>query len=170
MKELVPEPLTAAAFAPFGEVIEMGAQPPIPINGGMTDRFHDLCTVDVSASGGRAGLSIFAGAQWPQPIAIKMLERHPLGSQAFFPLQPDPWLVVVAEDAGGQPNLDSLRCFQMVGWQGVNYARGAWHHPLLSLKDGQRFLVVDRIGEGENLAEAFFGEEARAVGAERAKH
>lgn len=90
-----------------------------------------------------------------------MVERHPLGSQAFIPMQDTPWLVVVA-DAGENPLPGSLRAFRASGRQGVNYRRGVWHHPILVLKPDQDFLVVDRAGPGENCDEVWFdGEGAR---------
>ncbi|MDB6011657.1 MAG: allA, partial [Gammaproteobacteria bacterium] len=46
-------PLTAAAFAPFGEVIETAGHLPRLINEGTSQRFDDLAPVDVLAHGGR---------------------------------------------------------------------------------------------------------------------
>ena len=90
-------------------------------------------------------------------MAINMMERHPLGSQAFMPLTDTPFLVVVAE-AGPEPELAGLRAFVSNGKQGVNYSTGVWHHPLLILALEQNFLVVDRTGKGNNLNEVFFAE------------
>ena len=79
------------------------------------------------------------------------MERHPLGSQIFYPLQDRPWLVVVC---GDPKDRTSFRAFSATGRQGINYARNAWHHPLLVLDAESRFLVVDRKGPGANLEEA----------------
>jgi len=147
---LAAEPLTAEAFDRFGTVIETAGAESYPINGGTTTRFHALATAD-PGPGGEAIISIFQASRWPQPVQIKMLERHPLGSQAFFPLSPDDWLVVVAE--GERPGAGDLRLFRARGDQGVQYARGVWHHPLLILTERQDFLVVDRQGPGGNLEE-----------------
>ena len=147
---IAPEPLTAEAFAPFGTVIETAGAQSFPINGGTTTRFHALATADVGPEG-EAILSIFRATRWPQPVEIKMLERHPLGSQAFYPMSPHDWLIVVA--AGERPTAADLRLFRARGDQGVQYAPGAWHHPLLVLVEQQEFLVVDRSGPGENLEE-----------------
>jgi ureidoglycolate lyase len=119
-----------------------------PINDATTTRFHALATADPGPEG-EAILSIFRATQWPRPVAIRMLERHPLGTQAFFPLSPEDWLVVVA--AGERPGADDLRLFRAGGDQGVQYGRGIWHHPLLVLAEQQDFLVVDRQGPGDNL-------------------
>ena len=148
MRRLAPEPLTAKAFTPFGTVIETAGAESFPINDGTTTRFHALARAD-PGSDGAAIVSIFRARRRPQPVAIRMLERHPLGSQAFFPLSLHDWLVVVA--AGGRPGAGDLRLFRARGDQGVQYARGVWHHPLLILTEQQDFLVVDRRGPGENL-------------------
>ncbi len=145
---LVIERLTREAFSPFGEVIETEGAEQFTINQGTTTRFHALAGVEAGPDA-RAILSIFRGTRRPSPIALKMLERHPLGSQAFFPLTPHDWLIVVAD----APSADRLRCFRARGDQGVNYARGVWHHPLLVLEPVHDFLIVDRDGPGDNLEE-----------------
>ncbi len=150
MRRLTPETLTAAAFAPFGTVIETAGAESFPINDGTTTRFHALATAE-TGSDGEAIVSIFRARRWPQPVAIRMLERHPLGTQAFFPLSLEDWLVAVA--AGERPGAGDLRLFRARGDQGVQYVRGVWHHPLLVLAEQQDFLVVDRRGPGENLEE-----------------
>ncbi len=149
MKPLSIEPLTREAFAPFGQVLETKGVDHVLINEGTTKRFHALATADTGAEG-RAILSIFRGTCRGFPFAVEMLECHPLGSQAFVPLSAHDWLVVVAERADAL----SLQCFRATGRQGVQYARGIWHHPLLVLEREQDFLVVDRDGAGENLREA----------------
>lgn len=149
------EPLTKAAFARFGEVIEMDGAETRSINEGFATRFHALARIDVSAGRGKPIVSLFRATRRPMPFRIGMLERHPLGSQAFFPLSSDDWLVVAAEGSD-TPNLATLRCFRARGDQGVNYACGAWHFPVLVLAARQDFLVVDREGAGSNLEEHTF--------------
>lgn len=153
--QLTVAPLTAEAFAPFGDVIETAGSSPLSINEGTTERFHDLAGVDVDEKDGHPLINIFRGQPRPQPIEIKMVERHPLGSQAFIPLQESPWLVVVAP-VGETVDIGALRAFRATGKQGVNYRRGVWHHPLLVLKPDQEFLVVDRGGRGQNCDEIWF--------------
>jgi ureidoglycolate lyase len=149
------QPLTRAGFAPFGEVIETRGSPHFAINAGFAERFHDLARVDVAAEGGRALISIFRGQPRAHPPRLTLMERHPLSSQAFFPLDDLDWLVVVA--TGPEPcRPDALRAFRAGGRQGVNYARGTWHHPLIVLTPGHEFLVIDRGGEGANLEEVPF--------------
>lgn len=143
------EPLTAAAFAPFGEVIETTREP-IHINAGFARRFNDLCTVDVDHEGGETNVSIFIAKARTLPLTVTMMERHPLGSQAFIPMQNAPWLAVVCADPDDPA---SFRAFSVPGDRGINYARNTWHFPLITFGEGDRFLVVDRKGPGNNLVE-----------------
>jgi ureidoglycolate lyase len=144
---LTPEPLTSAAFAPFGDVIACDPAKAFDINDGFTTRHHALAAVQTDD---RAILSIFEGRV--RPLCVAMLERHPDGSQAFMPLGGQNWLVVVAEE----PVASACCLFWCSGDQGVNYRAGVWHHPLLVIESPQRFLVVDRQGKGANLDEVFF--------------
>lgn len=157
MTQIRIEPLTAEAFAPFGKVLQAEvAEKSFPINEGTTMRFHALATAEAGPEG-QAILSICRATRYPDPIAIAMLERHPLGSQAFMPLAPHDWLVVVAE----RPEVAALRCFRAKGNQGVQYHRNTWHHPLIILVPEQDFLVVDREGPGINLEEVRLDATAR---------
>jgi len=149
------EPLTRAAFAPFGEVLDAAGAELRMINEGTTERYHALAHIDVGAQDGKAIVSLFRASFRGLPFTVRMLERHPLGSQAFYPLNADDWLVVVGEGAA-RPEPASVRCFRATGAQGVNYARNAWHHPVLSLAPSHDFLVVDREGPGNNLEECWF--------------
>jgi len=143
-------PLTAAAFAPFGDVVETGADP-VMINNGTTERHHDLAKVDLLGQGAHPLINIFRGQPFTPPVEITMMERHPLGSQAFMPVGDRPYLVVVAPDENGAPG-DPVAF--LARKQGVNYRANVWHHPLISLETVSDFLVVDRGGEGVNLEEA----------------
>ena len=110
MRTLTLEPLTRAAFEPFGDVIELDGAQHFPINGGTTERFHDLARVDVGADeGGRPLINVFRGQPHAQPVEISMMERHPLGSQAFLPLGAVSYLVVVAP--AGEFDASRLRAF-----------------------------------------------------------
>lgn len=152
VKILLPEPLTASAFAPFGDVIAIAAaQRHFPINGGNTECYHDLAEL-VPGADGKLIVSLFRGQPRVLPFTIEMMERHPLGSQAFMPLGDQPYLVVVAP-SGPSPGPDDLRAFLAQPGEGVNYAPGTWHHPLLALNAVADFLVIDRSGPGNNCEE-----------------
>jgi ureidoglycolate lyase len=146
------ETLTAAAFAPFGDVIETSPGTARWINDNTCVRYDDLARVDVSREGGRPLISIFEAEPRSLPFPVHMLERHPLSSQAFFPLDARPFLVVVAED-GPLPLADRIKAYLAAGMQGVNYRRNTWHHPLIALDLRSRFLVIDRGGPGSNCEE-----------------
>ena len=155
--ELDVRPLNCDEFARFGEVIEVTGAEIQCINEGTTKRYHNLAAVDVSEQDGKTLINIFRGKPRPQPIKIRMMERHPLGTQAFYPLQPQEYLVVVS-DTPGPPDPDDLHAFRASGIQGVSYRKNIWHHPLLVLVPNHDFLVIDRGGPGENLEEYFFEE------------
>lgn len=157
MRTLTIEPLTKAAFAPFGEVIETEGSDYFMINNGSTRRYHALARVQTSAPEDQAIVSIFVAQTLTMPLTIRMLERHPLGSQAFVPLRGNPFLIVVAPP-GDTPRSEEVRAFLGNGRQGVNYQRGVWHHPVLALINDDEFLVIDRSGTGPNCDEHFFGE------------
>ena len=143
------EPLTRTAFAPFGDVIEASdAAHHFSINDGNTERYHDLARIEPGVDG-HAIVSIFRGQPRALPFTVTMMERHPKASQAFVPLSGRPYLVVVADPAS-TPTAEDLRVFLCRADQGVNYAPGVWHHPLLALEVVSDFLIIDRAGPGEN--------------------
>jgi ureidoglycolate lyase len=146
---LLVEPLTREAFRPFGDVIGTEGARHFPINDGTAERYHDLARLDLSAGGGRPILSLFRAQPRRFPLRLTIIERHPLGSQAFMPLASRPYLVVVAPP-GEAPPASDLRAFAVTQGEGVNYAPGVWHHPLLALEKESDFLVIDREGPGDN--------------------
>lgn len=142
-------PLTAAGFAPFGDVLEIAGAPDKLINAGMCGRFHDRAAMDFQD--GRAGLSLFDATPRALPYTLDLLERHPDGSQAFVPMHGNEWLVTVAPDVRGKPG-DPL-AFIVGAGQAVNFHRGTWHGVLTPLHAPGLFAVIDRIGSGANLEE-----------------
>jgi len=145
------QPLTAEAFAPFGDVIELSDTPSVMINRGNCARFHDLAKLSFT-EGGEAGISLFQAKPYKLPHALELVERHPLGSQAFLPMQAQPFLVIVAPDENGAPGKPFA--FATNGSQGVNYHRNTWHGVLTPVSAPALFAVVDRIGgDGNNLEE-----------------
>ena len=150
------QPLTAKAFAPFGDVLEATGEPDKIINAGLCGRFHDLANLDFTGEDARAGISLFRSKARTLPYTLDMVERHPFGSQAFIPMSADPFMVIVALDEGGRPG--TPLAFLTNPGQGVNYHRNTWHGVLTPLIDNARFAVVDRIGAGGNLEEHTFNE------------
>jgi ureidoglycolate lyase len=148
-KMITPKPLTSEAFIAFGDVIEAnsGAKN-FAINDGFTQRYHDLAKVDVTDHNGQPLINIFRSTPLTQPITIKMMERHPYGSQAFIPMGENPYLIVVAP--AGAFEEKKIEVFIARSNQGVNYHKGTWHHFCLALGSESDFLVIDRGGEGNN--------------------
>ena len=153
---LTAQPLTRAAFAPFGDVLDTEWDNHYPINAGKCERYHGLATVEVEGPSARVLISIFKGTPYDFPLRLGMVERHPLGSQAFMPLSPAPFLVVVCPDESGTPG--TPHAFLTHPGQGVSYRRNTWHGVLTPIGTPQDFLVVDRGGYGDNLIEHHFAE------------
>lgn len=152
-REIRADALTADLFRPFGDVLEAGGAPDFMINGGLCGRYHDLARPDTDAEGAMT-LSIGRSDPVSLPLALRMMERHPDGSQAFVPMAGTRFLVIVAEDDNGLPG--KPRAFVTNGAQGVQYNTNCWHGVLAPLNGPADFLIVDRIGPGANLEEHVF--------------
>jgi ureidoglycolate lyase len=157
------EPLTRAAFAPYGQVIEADGAHHYPINAGNCERYHDLARVEVAGPGARPLISLLHSRGFGLPFTFTLVERHPFGSQAFYPLSPNPFLVVVAPDQNGVPG--TPHAFLTGPGQGVNLAINTWHGVLTPIGPDADFLCVDRGGEGNNLEEYTFPEAWRVEAA-----
>ena len=145
MRTLHAEPLSRAAFAPFGDVIDTSGDVADAMNSGRFERFVDLAAVDVGTTSPRISI---ARCRTPVslPYRIDLLERHPQGTQAFVPLAAAPFFVVVAP-VGDTVDVRALRAFRSDGQQGVNYRKGVWHMPMIATEQGTAFLIVDRPGD-----------------------
>lgn len=153
-REIRTESLTAAGFAPYGDVLDVSGEPDKMINQGLCGRYHDRAKL--VHDGGRAGISVFDAVPRKLPYRLEMMERHPLGSQAFLPMSDAPFLVIVAPDDGGRPGRPVA--FLTDPYMGVNYHANVWHGVLTPLSAPGRFAVIDRIGPGANLEEHWFDE------------
>ncbi|MEJ5217607.1 ureidoglycolate lyase [Cognatishimia sp. D5M38] len=149
MIEIIAHPLTKEALAPFGDVLDLRDTPDKMINQDMCGRHHDLADLDFTD--GRAGISLFDAIPRELPYHFNLVERHPLGSQAFIPMSMSPFLVIVAEDLDGTPG--TPRAFITRAGQGINFHRNTWHGVLTPLHAPGLFAVIDRIGDGANLQE-----------------
>ena len=154
------EKINKKNFLPFGHLIQKNhSVKEFNINQGTTKRFHQISNLDLNLEKGQPSISIFEGTPRPKPIIIKIMEKHPLATQTFLPIQDFNWLTVVALEDTSLPDLSSLRCFSVNGNTGLTYNKNTWHHPLLVLKK-QDFWVVDRINDLEeknkNLTEYNF--------------
>lgn len=152
MKEIIARPLTADAFAAFGDVIAPEGTPDKMINAGLCGRFNDRALLDFTD--GRPGASLFQAEARTLPYILDLMERHPDGSQLFVPMSADAFLVTVAPDKAGQPGRPLA--FLTAPGQAVNFHRGTWHGVLTPLSPPGLFTVIDRIGPGANLEEHRF--------------
>ena len=155
MRQIACQPLTQAAFAPYGDVLCLREAPDKMINQGLCGRHHDLARLDFGPRG-RAGISLFDAMPRKLPYRLDMMERHPEGSQAFVPMTEHPFLVIVAPDQQGMPGVPVA--FVTAPREGINFHRGIWHGVLTPLYAPGLFAVVDRIGDTEDLQEHWFGQ------------
>ena len=146
-----PVPLTQKEFFEFGDVLEVKNREHFLINDGMCKRYDRLSKVTADYGVGQSSISIFRGKPYSLPLKLKLLERHPLGSQAFMPLHSDPFLVIVADDFNGRPTTPKV--FFTNGAQGVNIHENTWHGVLTPLFTECDFLVIDHVGPKPNLEE-----------------
>ena len=144
-----PKKITSKNFKKYGELISTKKIKPININNGYAKRFDNLCKINTSLQKGNAIVSIFSAKKRKFPMKIDMMEKHPLGSQAFVPMDETKFLVFVAPK-GKKPNIKKIESFIVPKQTGVNYKPGTWHFPLISTKN-MNFLVIDRKGKGNNL-------------------
>jgi ureidoglycolate lyase len=141
--------LTAQAFSPFGQVIELPERSGLLINQGTAERFNDVVDLRLTADAGRPQLSLFRVSPSRLPVRVELLERHPLSSQAFLPFDGRRFLVVVAPAASDAP-VSAVRAFLTNGSQGVNYAPGVWHAPVIAVGAETHFAVIGRAGPETN--------------------
>lgn len=154
MNVIKAHPLTAEAFAPFGDLLDCTGEADKIINQGLCGRFHDRAALDFSD--GKAGISLFNAQPRSFPYELDMMERHPDGSQAFIPMSEHSFLVIVAQDNNGEPG--NPQAFITKSGQAINYHRNIWHGVCAPLTSPGLFAVVDRIGSGENLHEHWFND------------
>ena len=148
-KIIIPKPINKSNFSEFGEVITTKDIKPLKINNGYAERFDGIANLDTKINDGETTISIFSALKRNFPMRIDMMEKHPLGSQAFIPMKETTFLTFVAPE-GEKPKIDKIESFIVPKGKGVNYKTGVWHFPLIATED-MDFLVVDRKGSGENL-------------------
>ena len=144
-----PKKITRKNFQKYGDLISVKKKKSININDGYAKRFDNLCRINTSSKKGKTIMSIFSAKKRKFPMNIKMMEKHPLGSQAFVPMDETTFLVFVAPK-GKKPNTKKIESFIVPKQTGINYKPGIWHFPLISTKN-MNFLVIDRKGIGNNL-------------------
>ena len=144
-----PKPITRENFSKFGDMITTKDIKPLDINNGYAKRYDDIAKINTSKDNGETTISIFSALKRTFPMKIDMMEKHPLGSQAFIPMKETTFIAFVAPN-GDKPDLNKIEAFIIPPGIGINYNPGTWHFPLISTED-MNFLVVDRKGSGDNL-------------------
>ena len=144
-----PIKITRVNFATYGDLISSDDIKPMEINAGYAKRFENLANINTSKDDGKTIISIFSALKRTFPMKIDMMEKHPLGSQAFIPMKETTFLSFVAP-SGESPEISKIHSFIIPPKTGINYKPGIWHFPLISTED-TNFLVIDRKGRGENL-------------------
>ena len=148
-KIIKPIPITKENFSKYGDVISTKDIKPLEINNGYAKRYDGIANLNTSNDNGETTISIFSALKRNFPMKIDMMEKHPLGSQAFIPMKETTFLVFVAPKEE-RLDLNKIEAFIIPPGIGVNYKPGTWHFPLISTED-MNFLVVDRKGSGDNL-------------------
>ena len=148
-KTIKPIPITKENFSKYGDVISIKDIKPLEINNGYAKRYDCIANLNTSNDNGETTISIFSALKRNFPMKIDMMEKHPLGSQAFIPMKETTFLAFVAPEEE-KLNLNKIEAFIIPPGIGINYNPGTWHFPLISTED-MNFLVVDRKGSGDNL-------------------
>jgi len=148
-KIIIPKTITKENFSKFGDMITTKDIKPLDINNGYAKRYDDIAKINTSKDNGETTISIFSALKRTFPMKIDMMEKHPLGSQAFIPMKETTFIAFVAPN-GDKPDLNKIEAFIIPPGIGINYNPGTWHFPLISTED-MNFLVVDRKGSGDNL-------------------
>ncbi len=166
LRNIVATPLAAENFAPFGQLIEALGDSS-EANQGRAQRFDvpiDMARTDIANANGSAGATAATAAaeakvraaahamrlhtaiyrirQSALPFALKLVERHPLSQQLFFPNSGARFLVCACPALGdGEPDLNGLRAFAGHHTQGIVWHRGVWHSPFAALDADGDFLM-----------------------------
>lgn len=144
MRVIAAEPLRAEAYRPFGDLVsaDRADVPARPANQGTAARRDLLAGVASLRPAATLNVCSFRCAPrtaWPLPVAL--LEKHPMSTQVFIPMNARRYLVLVAlgDEA---PDLATARAFIATGTQGVSYHPGVWHHPMIALDDAIDFTCL----------------------------
>ncbi|KAJ3334067.1 hypothetical protein HDU76_011591 [Blyttiomyces sp. JEL0837] len=170
-------PLSQEKFQQYGDVIEAQRGEPTTANQGTAKRFNHLTRLinlrspsppdNSKYHSAEANVCVFRSVPTvASPFTVRLLERHKFSTQMFIPMTDHPgrYLLIVAEDAGGKPNMETLAAFVATSKQGMNYKPGTWHHPMIALDSTIDFACVvyecneSQVEENEDTEEFFFQE------------
>jgi ureidoglycolate lyase len=143
-------PLTAAAFAPFGEVVTVEGKQATTVNDGRALRYDKLVNLMHETDADLPGLSLYRVSGSSLPVNVDLFERHPHSGQVFLPMTEGSFLVIVAPDRDGRPDLDGACAFLPDHGVGVHYKPGIWHVPMTAI--GADILLAMLMWEGSETA------------------
>lgn len=135
MRTILAEPITAEAFAPFGDLL-------VPPHGLGRDYFD--AALSNARPAARPSLSVSVVAPVASlPLDAVLMERHAFSSQSFVPMDAARYLAIVAPHAaGGGPDTERARAFLVEGGRGITLRADVWHHPMAALDRASTFAIV----------------------------
>jgi len=142
--EIAARPLTQAEYARYGNVLSAGRDDvaAVAANLGTAQKRNRLAPLSNARPHAEANVSVFRCSPiLERPVPLRLLEKHPLSTQMFVPMNARRYLVVVAE-GGEAADLSTLAAFLAVGPQAITYHPGIWHHPMIALDDVVDFVCV----------------------------
>ena len=146
------EPISSRLFSDFGQIIhETRVDEFVSINRGFTKKFATDTVIDTDEEGGKPIISIYETQPIGLPFRLREMERHPLCSQTFIKIDPNPSIAIVCK--AGEFEIDDLKAFLVGPKQSISFRTGTWHHFNLCLDAPTRFIVIEREGQGRNCDE-----------------
>ena len=121
-KIIKPKIITRTNFVTYGDLISSDDIKQMDINAGYAKRFDNLANINTSKDGGKTIVSIFSALKRTFPMKIDMMEKHPLGSQAFIPMKETTFLSFVAPP-GNSPDIGKIQSFIIPPKTGINYIK-----------------------------------------------
>jgi ureidoglycolate lyase len=139
---LRPRSLNAGEFSSFGDVLAPDGDHATPVNDGRALRYDGIADLSHVTGADVPVLSLYRISASALPFRADVFERHPLSSQVFLPLSAGEFLVVVAPDRGGEPDIAAAAAFVAPPGTGVHYRSGTWHVPLVALWQAATFAML----------------------------
>jgi len=122
---IIAEPLAAAAFLPFGTVLEAPRAP---------GRTMPAPVVENGRKAARTTVTLIRLPALAPPLLIDRMERHPRSGQCFIAMAGARLMVAVADATpSGAPDPAGVRVFIAAPNQSFTYHCGIWHAALAAL-------------------------------------
>jgi ureidoglycolate lyase len=134
--------LDSAAFSSFGEIVSVGRGASTLVNEGRALRHDNLVPFDHRTDATLPALSLYQVSASRLPFTVELFECHPHSGQLFLPMMNGQFLVVVAPDREGRPDLDDAKAFVPGPGVGIYYQPGIWHVPIAALETDTLLAMV----------------------------